>query len=153
MGYINGPQMFRHVINRLAVRMVGAICAAVMLASVADAAELVMYRRAGCSWCATWDREIGPIYPKTELGRRAPMRMVDLDRGDRPAINTRAPIRYSPTFVLVENGQELGRIEGYPGDAFFWGLLEAMLERLPARNPKAVSAPGASRAAAAERRL
>jgi hypothetical protein len=29
--------------------------------------------------------------------------------------------------VLVENGAEIGRIEGYPGEDFFWGLLKQML--------------------------
>ena len=100
-----------------------------------------MFRRDGCSWCAKWDREIGPIYPKTELGRRAPLRMVDLDRGANAAVRTRSPIHYTPTFVLEEKGEELGRIEGYPGDAFFWGLLERLLEQLPRPSPKGVSAP------------
>jgi len=105
--------------------------ALVTLAGAVDAAELVMYRRAGCPWCALWDREIGPIYPKTDIGRRIPLRIVDLDRGDDPAVHLRSPVRYVPTLVLVENGEEVGRIEGYPGEAFFWGLLENLVERLP----------------------
>ena len=47
--------------------------------------ELLMYRRAGCPWCAAWDREIGPVYPKTEIGRRLPVRFVDLDKPCGPA--------------------------------------------------------------------
>ena len=43
--------------------------------------------------------------------------------------------------MLVENGQEVGRIEGYPGDAFFWGLLERLVEQLPSRARKGASAP------------
>ena len=50
------------------------------IATTADAFELVMFRRAGCPWCAAWDREIGPIYAKTEVGQRTPVRHVDLDR-------------------------------------------------------------------------
>ena len=34
---------------------------------------------------------------------------------------------FTPTFVLVREGRELARIEGYPGEDFFWGLLAAML--------------------------
>jgi hypothetical protein len=31
--------------------------------------------------------------------------------------------------VLIDpEGQEAGRIEGYPGEDFFWGLLGRMLE-------------------------
>ena len=100
-----------------------------------------MFRRDGCPWCARWDREIGPIYPKTEVGRRVPLRMIDLDRERTGSVRIRSPIHYTPTFVLVENGEEVGRIEGYPGDAFFWGLLERLVEKLPARSSKGTTAP------------
>ncbi|MBL3206218.1 thioredoxin family protein, partial [Klebsiella pneumoniae] len=39
--------------------------------------------------------------------------------------------RYTPTFILVDGGREIGRIEGYPGADFFWGLLERLAQRLP----------------------
>ncbi len=96
-----------------------ALAALILMANAADAAELVMFRRDGCPWCAKWDREIGPIYPKTEFNLRAPVRQVNLDRGRDPSI-VHAPIHYTPTFVLIEDGKEVGRIEGYPGDEFFW---------------------------------
>ena len=88
-----------------------------------------MFRRDGCSWCAKWDREIAPIYPKTEFSRHAPLREIDLGRDTGAASFSHAPIRYTPTFVLVEDGREVGRIEGYPGDEFFWARLENLLER------------------------
>ncbi len=30
----------------------------------------------------------------------------------------------------LENGLEIGRIRGYPGEDFFWGLLGEMIEKL-----------------------
>ena len=36
---------------------------------------------------------------------------------------------FTPTFILFEKENELGRLEGYPGEDFFWALLELMLER------------------------
>ena len=104
------------------------------LAGQADAAELLMYRRAGCAWCAAWDQAIGPIYPKTEVGRQLPMRFVDLDKDAEPAVALVRPVHYTPTFVLVDDGREIGRIEGYPGEDFFWGLLDKMARGLPARS-------------------
>jgi hypothetical protein len=123
-----------------------------VLAASASAAELVMYRRDGCPWCARWDREIGPIYPRTELSRRAPLRMVDLD-GDRDrSVELRSPVIYTPTFVLVEAGREVARLEGHPGEDFFWGLIEQMVARLPAPKREGTSAPRLDRnAAEAER--
>jgi hypothetical protein len=115
------------------------LAVAVISALPASAAELVMFRRAGCPWCDAWDRDIGAIYGKSEIGRRAPLRQVDLER-DRPDVLLRSPIRFSPTFVLVENGHELGRIEGYPGEDFFWGLLEQAVNQLPSPTTSGLSA-------------
>lgn len=107
----------------------GFIAILALLGAVAPAlsAELVMYRRAGCPYCLAWDREIGPIYPKTEIARKAPLRHVHLDRGKDNSVELKSPIRFTPTFVVVEDGREKARIEGYPGEFFFWGLLEKLL--------------------------
>ena len=93
----------------------------------AAAAELVMFRRAGCPYCAAWDRAIGPVYPKTDIGKRLPLRQVDLDRSADGKVALVSPVRFTPTFVLVDSGRELGRLEGYPGEDFFWALLERLL--------------------------
>lgn len=108
-----------------------AISTAILWMSPAAAAELIMFRRDGCAWCEAWDREIGPIYGKTEIGRRAPLRMVDFRR-DRPGVVLKRPIIYTPTFVLAEIGREIARIEGYAGDHFFWSMIEALVRQLPA---------------------
>ena len=121
--------------KRFLIVMLLALCAGVMLASAADAAELVMFRRDGCPWCAKWDREIGPIYPKTEFGRRAPLRMASLNTANSAGVALQRPVRYSPTFVLADDGREVGRIEGYPGENFFWGLLQELVLKLPDRKP------------------
>lgn len=107
-----------------------ALAAMAMLASSVSAAELLMYRRQGCPWCLAWDRDIGPIYARTDIGRLAPIRLVDLDR-ERPQIVLKGPVIYTPTFVLAEDGREIGRIEGYPGEVHFWGRLEQLAQRLP----------------------
>jgi len=90
-------------------------------------AELVMFRSAGCPYCLAWDREIGAVYPKTEIGKTLPLRQVQIDRGKDTSVELKSPIRYTPTFVLVEGGKEKARIEGYPGEFFFWGVLEKLL--------------------------
>jgi hypothetical protein len=100
-------------------------------AEPARAAELVMFRRAGCPYCLTWDRVIGPAYPRSDVGQRAPIRMVDLDREEQASVELERRVLFTPTFVLVQDGREIGRIEGYPGEDFFWGLLERLLTRRP----------------------
>ena len=98
--------------------------------STARAAELVMFERAGCAWCEAFDREIAPIYGKTEEGLRAPLRRVDTARPVPPDLAFIETERLTPLFVLVDGGREIGRIRGYPGEDFFWGLLGALVKKL-----------------------
>jgi len=96
------------------------------------AAELIVFEQAGCVWCETFDRDIAPIYPKTVEGQRAPLRRVNIDHilpSDLAFLETE---RLAPVFLLVEKGQEIGRIRGYPGEDHFWGLLGALIRKLDA---------------------
>ena len=96
----------------------------------AGAAELVMFEQKGCVWCQRFDRDIAPAYDKTAEGRRAPLRRVDI-AGPAPAdLAFIKRERFTPVFVLIDQGKEFGRIRGYPGDVFFWGLLANLIERL-----------------------
>jgi hypothetical protein len=96
----------------------------------ARAAELVMFEQAGCAWCEAFDREIAPIYPRTVEGQRAPLRRVNIDRPLPPDLAFIDVERLSPLFVLVDKGQEIGRIRGYPGEEHFWGLLGVLMKKL-----------------------
>lgn len=99
----------------------------------ARAAELVMFESAICEWCDAWHAEIGPIYPKTAEGKRAPLRTVDIHDPRPRDLGHIEGVRFTPTFVLLDDGdQEVGRINGYPGEDFFWGLLGELIAKLPA---------------------
>ena len=103
-----------------------ALSAVVSAPSVA--AELVMVEQSGCSYCTEWKRVIGPIYPKTSAGKYAPLKVVDISESAPFEGGYSQPIVYTPTFVIVENGEEVGRILGYMGEHFFWPVLEGLLE-------------------------
>jgi hypothetical protein len=96
----------------------------------ARAAELVMFEQTGCGWCETFDREIAPIYPKTAEGQRAPLRRVNIDRPVPPDLSFVEVERLAPLFVLVDKGEEIGRIRGYPGEDHFWGLFATLIKKL-----------------------
>ncbi|MFI4960511.1 MAG: transcriptional regulator [Hyphomicrobiales bacterium] len=100
--------------------------------SNARAAELVMFEQAGCAWCEAFDREIAPIYGKTEEGLRAPLRRVDTSLGAPPDLAFIETERLTPLFVLVDRGREIGRIRGYPGEDHFWSLLGVLMKKLDA---------------------
>lgn len=94
------------------------------------AAELVMFESDSCEWCEKWHQEIGPVYGKTDEARVAPLRRVDIDDQIPEDLRDIKGIHYTPTFVLMDDGQEVGRILGYPGEDFFWGLLSEELAKL-----------------------
>ena len=99
-------------------------------ATLVTAAELIMFERDGCPWCEKFDREVGPVYPKTPEGVRAPLRRLHIYKplpGDLAFIKME---RLTPLFVLVDDGREIGRIRGYPGDDLFWSQMAALMQRL-----------------------
>ena len=106
------------------------ILAATLLAPGAAMAELelVMVEQDGCVWCERWDTEIAPAYPKTDEGQIAPLRRVDLHAPIPEDLTFESTPRLTPTFILVEDGEERARLEGYPGEDFFWPMLSAMIE-------------------------
>ncbi len=127
----------RPVFLKLALLLPLGLAAAGYAVPAAQGAELVMLERPGCGWCLRWNKEIAPIYPKTAEGRQAPLRRVDVTDpwpADLAGIDSD---RYTPTFIVVENGTEVARLRGYPGEDFFWPLLGEMLARLPAGAPPA----------------
>jgi hypothetical protein len=105
--------------------------AAIGVASPAQCAELLMLEQPGCGWCQRWHAEIGPAYPNNEEGQRAPLRRIDITKPWPADIDGIRFDRLTPTFVLIEGGREVGRLRGYPGDEFFWVLLDEMLANLP----------------------
>ena len=119
------------------------------LALPARAAELVMFEQKGCVWCQKFDREIAPAYGKTAEGTRAPLRRLDIAQPVPAELAFVTRERFTPVFVLIDGGREIGRIRGYPGDIFFWGLLANLIERLDrgesaAPEPLGAAPPGAT---------
>lgn len=105
--------------------------AAALLAVVAVPAvalELLMVERPGCPYCKRWDIEIAPHYGKTEEARLAPLRRASIGELPRDVV-FEAPVTVTPTFVLIDNGKEIGRVTGYTGDLAFWGLLKELMNR------------------------
>ncbi len=93
--------------------------------------RLMMVEQDGCPWCERWKAEIGPIYPKTAEGRIAPLVKVMIHDPLEKGITLNSPPVYTPTFILLNDGQEVGRIEGYQSDEFFWWFMETMIKKLP----------------------
>lgn len=100
--------------------VVVAVGAAFFAPGKAFAAELVFYMSEACGVCDQWKEEVGHIYPKTDEAKVLPLRTVSV-HDDPPAdLEFVKGVRFTPTFVVVEDGREVGRIVGYISDYFFW---------------------------------
>lgn len=108
------------------------VLAALVLAgpSMANGQQLLMFESDDCSWCQRWHEEVGDAYEKTEAGRKLPLRRVDIYGNPPAGIQLHDPVRYTPTFVVINDGGEIGRITGYPGEAHFWGLLDDLIAKV-----------------------
>lgn len=115
--------------SRLAVLGIAVSAALSPSASLAADIRLVMFERPLCEWCEAWDEEVGDAYSKTEEGKFAPLRRIQIhDPPPEDLAHIRWP-RFTPTFVMTVDGEEVGRIRGYPGEDFFWGLLGELIEK------------------------
>jgi hypothetical protein len=97
----------------------------------ATAAELLMFEQAACPFCAAFNREIAPDYPQSKAGVLAPLRHVDIHESRTGGVGGLDPAIFTPTFVLVDHGKEVGRMMGYPGRRYFYPEIQGLLDKLP----------------------
>ncbi len=96
-----------------------------------EAAQLVMFERKYCPWCVRWKKDIGSFYHKTDEGKIAPLRIVDMDEKRPDDLKDIRGLVWSPTFVLLDDdGREVGRMEGYQNEEAFWIGLDALIEKM-----------------------
>lgn len=122
--------MFRKTASNILLMAV--LAAAAMLPVKARAAELLMFESRSCIYCLRWERDVGSLYDKTDEAKILPLRRVDVDRQSASGVTLQSPVRYTPTFVVVDKGREIGRIEGFASDDAFWGRLDELAAKITA---------------------
>ncbi|MBN8982312.1 MAG: thioredoxin family protein [Rhizobiales bacterium] len=122
--------MFRKTASNILLMAV--LAAAAMLPVKARAAELLMFESRSCIYCLRWERDVGSLYDKTAEAKVLPLRRVDVDRQSASGVTLQSPVRYTPTFVVVDKGREIGRIEGFASDDAFWGRLDELAAKITA---------------------
>jgi thioredoxin-like negative regulator of GroEL len=110
------------------------IWAPVSLSAYPEQTVLVYVHSPTCGACAQFDREVGAIYHKTEESALLPLQRISLeawqdgqhDHSDCVAM----PVSSTPTFVQIQDCQEIDRVTGYSDEALFWLALRRMVNRL-----------------------
>ncbi len=101
------------------------ISSAGLAAEQARSLELVFITSEYCPFCKAWERDVGQIYDSTPYALKARLRRVDLGDVDSALPAGAVKVFGTPTFLIVENNTEIGRIEGYQSsEMFFWALSE-----------------------------
>jgi hypothetical protein len=87
-----------------------------------------------CGACRQFDREVGPIYSKTDESIALPMERVLIEdwQADRHQLVecASADVIGTPTFLQIRNCQELDRITGYSDAELFWLGHRRMMNRI-----------------------
>ena len=115
------------VLSALAMMLIGFASISTLRSAVA--AELIMINSPICDWCDTWEDEVGVVYALTEQGRKVPLRRIDIDDAPTSALRMDRPVTFTPTFLIVDDTREVGRITGYPGESYFWYFLDELLKK------------------------
>lgn len=90
-----------------------------------ESLELVFITSEYCPFCKAWERDVGFIYDNTPYADKAPLRRVDFRDVASVLPPNSVDVSGTPTFLILENNNELGRIEGYQSsELFFWALSE-----------------------------
>lgn len=104
------------------------ISSAGLAAEQARSLELVFITSEYCPFCKAWERDVGQIYDSTPYALKARLRRVDLGDVDSALPAGAVKVFGTPTFLIVENNTEIGRIEGYQSsEMFFWALSEYII--------------------------
>ena len=94
--------------------------------------KLLMITADYCIYCQIWEKEIGKIYPKTEISKSFPLERIELDEYlfDNDISDTNNyEAKITPTFVFYKGDIEIGRIKGYSSAEMFWWQVDEILDR------------------------
>jgi thioredoxin-related protein len=89
--------------------------------------QLLVMEAEGCIYCTIFRRDVLPSYEVSERGKELPVRFIDVNDVDKAGITLQSPIDILPTFVVVKDNRELGRIPGYMGPEDFFHSINYLL--------------------------
>lgn len=130
---------FERYLTKTAAALFGLVAAGIG-AMPASGAELLMFEQKACPFCDAFNREIAPDYPRSRAGAIAPLRLVDIWESRTGGIEGLEPAVFTPTFVLVDDHREIGRLLGYPGRRYFYQEIQILLDRLNGSGPPGANA-------------
>ncbi len=93
--------------------------------------QLIVMEAPGCAYCKVFRRDILPSFATSQRGKALPVRFLDVNDLEEANLTLNSSVDMVPTFVLVQDRREVGRIAGYVGRAAFSQLIRRLLSPLP----------------------
>ena len=90
--------------------------------------KLLMITAEHCVYCQIWEKEIGKIYPKTDISKSFPLERIELDENLISNDLDNYETKITPTFIFFKEKEEIGRIIGYKSAEMFWWQVDEILE-------------------------
>ena len=98
--------------------------AASLQTAVADS-RLIMVTSDYCPSCQAWELDVGKVYDKSPYATTLPLTRVEIGSKMPGGATFQKPVVGTPTFLIIHNGQEIGRQNGYfDAEMFWWWLSE-----------------------------
>ena len=95
--------------------------------SAKDNSLLLMITDKTCLICMVWEKQIGKIYPKTEIANKFPLSRIEMNDFVNYSKHKIKKTNITPTFIFIRNNNEQGRIEGYTSPEMFWWQVDEIV--------------------------
>ena len=92
-----------------------------------DNSLLLMITDKTCLICMVWEKQIGKIYPKTEIANKFPLSRIEMKDFVNYSKHKIKKTNITPTFIFIRNNNEKGRIEGYTSPEMFWWQVDEII--------------------------
>ena len=92
-----------------------------------DNSLLLMITDKTCLICMVWEKQIGKIYPKTEIANKFPLSRIEINDFVNYTKHKIKKTNITPTFIFIRNNNEQGRIQGYTSPEMFWWQVDEII--------------------------
>ncbi len=93
--------------------------------------ELVVMEAPGCTYCELFRRDVLPSYQASERAKEMPIRFLDINDITAEDLGLDTAIDIVPTFVVLKDHKEVGRIPGYMGPEYFFHSINHLISSAP----------------------
>jgi thioredoxin-related protein len=93
--------------------------------------ELVVMEAPGCTYCDIFRRDVLPSYQASERAKDMPIRFLDINDASPEELGLDSPVDIVPTFVVLKDHKEVGRIPGYMGPEYFFHSINHLISSAP----------------------